>query len=148
MKSLKAIALICTLGLVTGAAMAKGNFCDRMLRGLDLTEAQQTQIETLKTAHKAEMEAGKEERQATRDAHKEQMKALILADTIDVEAVKALKASAKEQRAAHAEQKLEHRMSILQVLTPEQREVVLERMAKKKGKKCGKKGKGGKNQQD
>lgn len=144
--TIKMTALLCALGLMTGAAMAQpGNGMKRMFAGLELTETQKEQIKALHETQRAEMESKRDERQASMKAHREQMKVLMAADQVDLEAVKALKAEGEEKRKAAAEKKLAHKVALLNILTPEQREKFLAREARmhkkgKMGKRGGKKG--------
>ena len=144
--TLKMTALVCALGLMAGTAIAQPGFdgnCVRMLEGLELTETQQQQVQSLREEHRSEMESLREQRQAERQAHRDQMKALMTAEPIDIEAIKALRTEGAEHRKAMEEKRLDHKLEVLQLLTPEQREKFLDnenRMYKreKMGKRGGK----------
>lgn len=135
--------LICSLGLMAGAAVAKPG-PQRMLAGLDLTETQKVQVKELFEANRAAAEASREERQSARAEHKAKMKELLSATPIDTDAVKALKAEGEAHRKAMADKRLEHKVALLNILTPEQREKFLARETRmKKGAMNGKQGKKG-----
>ena len=65
---MKKLMLATALTLASVGAFAKGG--DRMMRGLELTDAQQAQIETLVQSHRAEM-------QTLRSTHLDQIRALL-----------------------------------------------------------------------
>lgn len=71
MKALVLGTLVATLSM---GALAKGGE-DRMMRGLDLSEAQQTQLMELRETHRAQMEP-------IREAHLAEMRAILTPEQI------------------------------------------------------------------
>lgn len=93
----------------------------KMLRGLDLTDAQKSEVETLMKAHKSSM---KDQRPAdeARKAHRQQMLELITAADFDEKKVKQALASKQAARQQHAVNKMKLQNQVYQLLTPEQQE--------------------------
>jgi protein CpxP len=100
---------------------------DRLLRGLDATEAQRTQIKQIAQAAASDLKSRHEAGRSLR----ERAMQLFTQPTVDANAVEAL----RQERMAHMDQ-VSRRMSqamleISQVLTPEQRAKLAERMHKR-----------------
>ncbi|MBW8192270.1 Spy/CpxP family protein refolding chaperone [Neiella marina] len=138
------IALCCTIGLASAGAMAKcnGPKMGKILKQLDLTSEQQTQIQTIRQTQKSEGEAQREAMASVRDSNRASMKALMENPTFDeTEALRLI-----EEKATHKQTRALARMqahhAIMQVLTVEQREQFLtlmeeqrEKQQKRKNKK-------------
>lgn len=71
---MKALILGTLIATLSAGAMAKGPE-DRMMRGLDLTDTQKSELMELREQHRAEMEP-------LREAHMEQVRAVLTAEQI------------------------------------------------------------------
>lgn len=101
---------------VAGMGHDKGGM--RMLRGLDLTEAQRDQIFELKHAQVPKM---REQMKVVRELH-QQLRDAALSDAYDAARVKALTEQQAAAMAIMAQQRFADQHAVYQVLTPEQRE--------------------------
>jgi P pilus assembly/Cpx signaling pathway, periplasmic inhibitor/zinc-resistance associated protein len=118
------------MGLMGGPGGFIGNpervdrMVDRMLRDLNASEDQRTQIKQIARAAAADLKA---QREASRGLHQKALE-LFTQPTVDANAVEAL----RQQRMAQAEQRSKRisqaLVEISQVLTPEQRTQLAERM--------------------
>ncbi len=107
-----------------GAAMS-GMMLHRMLKNLDLTEAQQSQIKALTEKFRATQP----ERDA-RMAEREQLQALVNAQTFDSNAARSLLEKQQAARIEHQLTALQYMHDVRAVLTPEQKAKMDEKMAK------------------
>ncbi len=107
-----------------GMAGGSGRMVDRMLDGLNATDAQRTQIRQITQAAmadgKAQFEAGR--------ALREKGLALMSAPTIDTAAVEALRQQMLAQHEQMSKKMTETMIAVANVLTPEQRAKFAERM--------------------
>jgi periplasmic protein CpxP/Spy len=91
-----------------------------MVRQLDLTDAQREQLRGL-------MEEGRQGRDAgagIRDAE-QKLHAAVLADTPDLQAIEALKATLNTAHAAELDHRIEMMEKVAQILTPAQKQQLL-----------------------
>lgn len=95
----------------------------RMLRGLDLSDAQRDQIFELKHA---QMPAMREQMKVVRGL-RDQLRDAALAQTYDAAKVKALTEQQAEAMAGMMQMRLAHQHAVYQLLTPEQREALKQR---------------------
>jgi len=102
----------------------------RLMKKLDLTDAQENQLKELRKADRAEMEA-------KMDEHAQHMNALLLADKFDkAQAITMVKEEQKD-RIGRQVDRLEKDFNMLSVLTPAQKTKLLE-IGKKYRQKCAK----------
>jgi Spy/CpxP family protein refolding chaperone len=99
-----------------------GPFHGRMARQLGLTDAQQAQIKAILEQHKPP--------QADGQAHLAELKALVLADTVDPAALKALADQRKAEFQSHQAERLAVAGELRAVLTDDQRTKLLALLAK------------------
>jgi protein CpxP len=115
-----------------------GGFDKKMMRQLDLTDAQKDQLKEMREADRAAMKekrsANKAEKMAEMKAHREQVQALVLADTFDEAAANELASKMVEKQTERRVAMLKKQHEMMSVLTPEQKtkltELQQERMAK------------------
>ncbi|MDR9829037.1 CpxP family protein [Vibrio sp. FNV 38] len=103
------------------------------MKKLDLTEDQKAQLKELRESNKAEREdrkANREDNKAQRDAHKAQMKALMLSDTFDRASAEELATTMVEQQTERRVTMMEKKHQMMQILTVDQREQLLEAQEK------------------
>lgn len=89
-----------------------------VLKKLDLTEAQQTQVNEIMSKQRTEMKAAMGDRRA----HRDEMKTLVEQDTFDAAKADQLIAQQQEKERAVKVNMLRTQHEIYKVLTPEQRE--------------------------
>ena len=120
----------------------KGGMAHGIIKQLDLTEAQKTQIEEMRDANKKEMkanfEANGEDHQAKRQAQHKKIQQLVLADTFDQSAANELAKNMVEKQTERKVKMLEKKHQMLSVLTPEQKEKFVE-LSKERMGQCGEK---------
>lgn len=104
----------------------------RAFSKLDLTEAQQTQIDAIMDAKKAEREANRNAMQAEREQRHEQMQAVMNQATLNQAQVNRMANEHAEQAKQQFIDRIEMQHAIAQVLTPEQR-TQLEAMRAERG---------------
>ncbi|PLX80818.1 MAG: hypothetical protein C0615_00430 [Desulfuromonas sp.] len=92
---------------------------DRMADILDLTEAQQKQIDAIHEQERATFEADREQR---REIH-EQMRALIESDNFDEAAIRNLATKEAEMEIEQRVSRAKVRNQVFNILTPEQQEL-------------------------
>lgn len=152
--TLSKLVLICGLATATlgaGSVLAKGGMhnkqghsqarfllSERGAEKLDLTDEQQTKLESIFEAQKTQMKAlrgdDKEARKAEREAHKAKMDALLSAATFDENAAKELLNARHEKGTEFGLIKLKTQHQVMQVLNAEQQEKFA-KMQKRMGKK-------------
>ncbi len=101
-----------------------GRMADRMLDGLNATEAQRTQIKQITQAGAAEMKTQFEAGRALREKGMQ----LMTAPTIDAAAVEALRQQMLAQHDQMSKNMMQTMVAVANVLTPEQRAKFAERM--------------------
>ncbi|EGU30050.1 periplasmic repressor CpxP [Vibrio ichthyoenteri ATCC 700023] len=157
MKTVKKFVLaaaIIPLAFASASAMAfggkgdhKGGQCqggmDRgMMKKLELTDAQKTQLKEMREANKTEMKAKFAEtsdaRKAERQAQHEKVQQLVLADNFDQAAANELAKNMVEKQTERKVKMLEKQHQMLSVLTPEQKAKFVE-LSKERMEKCGEK---------
>ncbi|QYJ84496.1 Spy/CpxP family protein refolding chaperone [Shewanella aegiceratis] len=106
----------------------------KMFRGLDLTDAQRTQMKELMQSHREAMQA-KRPSDDVRAAHKQQMLDMITSDSFNEADLKAMTAQRSEQRAQAAVERMKMQREIYQMLTPEQQAKFKENFGKRGGRK-------------
>ena len=116
-----------------------GKGMDRgIMRQLDLTDAQKDQLKEMREADRAAMKeklsTNKAEKMAEMKTHREQVQALVLADTFDEAAANELASQMVEKQTERRVAMLKKQHEMMSVLTPEQKtkftELQQERMAK------------------
>ena len=119
-----------------------GGFDKKIMRQLDLTDAQKDQLKEMREANKAEMKAkfadGHEARMAERQAHHDKVQALLLADNFDEAAANDLAKEMVEKQTERRVKMMEKKHQMLSVLTPEQKTKFVE-LQKERQQKCGEK---------
>lgn len=102
-----------------------GGFNPKMMRKLDLTDAQKEQLKELREAGKTEMKANfkanAEVRHAEMQAHRAKVQELVLAESFDQEAASELAKAMVEKQTERKVKMLEKQHQMLSILTPEQK---------------------------
>jgi periplasmic protein CpxP/Spy len=111
-------------GMMMGNPEHIGRMADRMLDGLNATEAQRTQIKQIAQAAAADMKTQHEAGRALR----EKGLGILTAPTVDAAAAEALRQQMLAQHDQASKRMLQAMLDIGKVLTPEQRAKVGERM--------------------
>ena len=101
----------------------------RMLDGIDATEAQRTQISKIMETTRTEMAGQREAGQALRA----QMMDLFAQPTVDAAAVETLRKQMQAHREVGSQRMTQAMVEASQVLTPEQRQQIAERMTQRRG---------------
>lgn len=105
-----------------------GRMIERMLDLVNASADQRSRIKSiLETAHKDL----KTQREAARPLH-EQMRSVFTQPNIDARAAETLRAQMSAQRDAASKRMLQARLEVANVLTPEQRKLVAERLAQRR----------------
>ena len=115
-----------------------GGFDKKVMRQLDLTDAQKAELKEMREANRAEMKAkhsgNKADKMAQMKAHHEKVQDLILADTFDEAAANDLATQMVEKQTERRLTMLKKQHQMMSVLTPEQKtqlkEIQQDRMAK------------------
>lgn len=97
---------------------------DRMLSGIDATDAQRTQVKQIAQAAAVDLKSQREARRALR----EQTRQAFVAPTVDANAVEALRQQMLAQHDQMSRRMTTALLDISRVLTPEQRAKMAERM--------------------
>src|SRR5262245_41200420 len=92
-----------------------------MLRQLDLSDAQQQQLRTIMQAEGRPADQGQQARTTEQRLH-----AALLADTPDLQAIESLKTALNAAHAAELDHRIEMMQKVAQILTPAQRQKLLE----------------------
>ncbi|MBD1390211.1 Spy/CpxP family protein refolding chaperone [Neiella sp. HB171785] len=140
------VALCCTLG-VAAPVFAKGQMpMGKVLRQLDLTEEQKTQIQQLRNEQREAGQTQKDAMTTAREAHKAAMQALMTNPTFDEDEAARLIDERNAHQKARSLEKMRAHHAVMQVLTPQQQTQFIELMEQKMEKqkeRGGKKGKKG-----
>ncbi len=108
-----------------GKGECRGGSDHKILRQLDLTDEQKTQLKEMRTNAKAEFKEMRSEKgqevMAERQAHQAQVNQLLLADTFDEAAANELAKEMVEKQAERRVKMLERQHQVLSILTPEQK---------------------------
>ncbi|WP_122047173.1 CpxP family protein [Vibrio atlanticus] len=115
-----------------------GGFDKKVMRQLDLTDAQKAELKDMREANRAEMKAkhsgNKADKMAQMKAHHEKVQDLVLADTFDEAAANDLATQMVEKQTERRLTMLKKQHQMMSVLTPEQKtqlkEIQQDRMAK------------------
>ncbi|MEZ8039926.1 CpxP family protein [Vibrio sp. 1F263] len=115
-----------------------GGFDKKVMRQLDLTDAQKAELKEMREANRAEMKAkhsgNKADKMAQMKAHHEKVQDLVLADTFDEAAANDLATQMVEKQTERRLTMLKKQHQMMSVLTPEQKtqlkEIQQDRMAK------------------
>ncbi len=115
-----------------------GGFDKKVMRQLDLTDAQKAELKEMREANRAEMKAkhsgNKADKMAKMKAHQEKVQALVLAENFDEAAANDLASQMVEKQTERRVAMLKKQHQMMSVLTPEQKtqlkEIQQERMAK------------------
>ncbi len=110
-----------------GRGKGPGGGIEMMLRNVELTDGQRTQLMALRDEHQAEMKPLHQEMKAKR----QQMRQLWTAEVIDEEAIWALDADMAPLREQLRRERVEQRLQAMNVLTPEQRAQLADAMERK-----------------
>ena len=119
-----------------------GGFDKKVMRQLDLTDAQKTELKEMREANRAEMKekhaGNKADKMAKMKAHHEQVQTLVLADNFDEAAANDLASQMVEKQTERRVAILKKQHQMMSVLTAEQKtqlkDIQQERMAKCAGK--------------
>ncbi|PMG65449.1 CpxP family protein [Vibrio lentus] len=115
-----------------------GGFDKKVMRQLDLTDAQETELKEMREANRAEMKekhaGNKADKMAKMKAHQEKVQDLVLADTFDEAAANDLASQMVEKQTERRVAMLKKQHQMMSVLTAEQKtqlkEIQQERMTK------------------
>jgi Spy/CpxP family protein refolding chaperone len=133
--TLVVVALTLSLAVVAqarhGRGKGHGGGIEMILRNVDLTEDQRTQLEALRDEHQAEMKPLKQELKTKR----QQLHQLWTAEVIDEGAIWALDAEMVPLRQQMHQERLEQRLQVMNLLTPEQRAQLIDAIEKKIGRR-------------
>ena len=137
-KKLILASLVLPLAISAGSAFAYGgkdhrgphNECrsgmDRgMMKELNLTDEQKTQLKELRRANRDTMKRG-EKAPAQQEAHRNQLNELLLADTFDSAKAKALAEQMSDTHTERQVEKLSKQHQMLSILTPDQKTQFIE----------------------
>ena len=117
-------------GMGSGPGMhGGGRHIERMFDGVNATVEQRAQIKTIMQAARTDLQAQRAQRQAVH----EQMLAAFAQPTVDARVVESLRAQQQAQHDAASKRMLQAKLEVSRVLTPEQRKLMAERMAKQHG---------------
>ena len=111
-------------GMMMGSPEQMGRMTDRMLEGLNATDAQREQIKKIAAAAATDLRA---QREAGRALHEKGMQ-IFAAPTVDAAAAEALRQQMLAQHDVASKRMLQAMLEISAVLTPEQRSKLVERM--------------------
>ncbi|WP_245959197.1 Spy/CpxP family protein refolding chaperone [Marinomonas pollencensis] len=101
----------------------------KIMKRLELTDAQKEQFKALRNANRTEMKA-------KMDARDKRMNDLLMADTFDKDKAEAMVKEAQNNRVQRQVDRLENQFKMLSILTPAQKEKLME-FEKKHQQKCG-----------
>ena len=125
------VVLTLSLAAVVEARSRRGNGrgdgLEKVMRHVDLTDAQKAQFVELKEEHRAEMKPLKQEMRTKR----QQMREYWVEETINEGAIWALDAEMAPLRQQIHQVRLEHRLQVMNLLTPEQRTELHDAMEKR-----------------
>nr|WP_087023504.1 CpxP family protein [Thaumasiovibrio subtropicus] len=107
----------------------------KMLRQLDLTAEQKTELKALRETHRAEMKEDRQNNRDTRQAHREAMQALMLSADFDEVAAEALAAEMSERHQQRQVEMMSKRHQMLSILTDEQKTQLTE-LQEKRFERC------------
>ena len=119
-----------------------GGFDKKVMRQLDLTDAQKTELKEMREANRAEMKekhvGNKADKMAKMKAHQEKVQALVLADNFDEAAANELASQMVEKQTERRVAMLKKQHQMMSVLTAEQKtqlkEIQQDRMTKRADK--------------
>ncbi|MFV7770044.1 Spy/CpxP family protein refolding chaperone [Shewanella marisflavi] len=106
----------------------------KMFRGLELTDAQRSQMKELMQSHREAMQASRPSDEV-RAAHKQQMLDMITSDSFNEADAQAMMAQRSERKAMAAVERMKMQRAIYQMLTPEQQAKFKENFANRGGGK-------------
>lgn len=115
-------------GLFAGSPERMSHMVDRMLRDVDATEAQRTQIKQIVAAAAADLKAQREAGKGLR----ERAAQLFTSPTVDANAAEALRQQMLGQHDQSSKRVMQAMLDISRVLTPEQRTKLAERMKQRR----------------
>ena len=102
-----------------------GGFDKKVMRQLDLTDAQKTELKEMREANRAEMKekhaGNKADKMAKMKAHQEKVQDLVLADTFDEAAANDLASQMVEKQTERRVAMLKKQHQMMSVLTAEQK---------------------------
>ena len=104
-----------------------GHGIERMLDAVDATPEQRAQIEQIRSAARADLQAQRESGRALR----EQMRTLFTQPTVDATAAEALRQQMLARHDRTSQRMMQSMLEVSRVLTPAQREKIAERMAQR-----------------
>lgn len=103
----------------------------QMLRGIDLTDEQKEELQSLREQNREAMKANKGAFHSEMMAERQQMQQLMLADNFDEAAVRALAEKMVDQQVERRVAKMKQQHAMYNILTPEQKAQVKENMAER-----------------
>lgn len=115
-------------GMFAGSPERMGRMVDHMLRDVNATEAQRTQIQQIVTAAAADLKTQREAGQGLRD----RAAALFTSPTVDANAAESLRQQMLGQHDQASKRVMQAMLDISRVLTPEQRTQLAERMKQRR----------------
>ncbi|MGF1711633.1 CpxP family protein [Vibrio kagoshimensis] len=98
-----------------------GGFDKKIMRKLDLTDAQKDQLKEMREAGREEMKGKRAEKMANMQQHQEKVQALVLADTFDEAAATELATQMVEKQAERRVAMLKKQHQVMSILTEEQK---------------------------
>lgn len=115
-------------GMFAGSPERVNRLVDHMLRDVNATEAQRTQVKQIVTAAAADLKAQREAGQGLRD----RAAALFTSPTVDANAAESLRQQMLGQHDQASRRVMQAMLDISRVLTPEQRTQLAERMKQRR----------------
>ncbi len=106
-----------------------GRHMEHMLDGVNANAEQRAQIKTIMQAARTDLQTQRASGKALHD----QMRAAFAAPTVDARVVESLRAQQQALHDAASKRMLQAKLDVSRVLTPEQRKLVAERMARQQG---------------
>ena len=117
-------------GMMMGSPEQVGRMVDRMLDGLNATDAQRTQVKQIATAAATDMKALRESGKTLRERQMQ----IFAAPTVDANAAETLRQQMTAQHDQVSKRMQQAMLDVSRVLTPEQRAKVGERMKERQAK--------------
>lgn len=103
----------------------------KLIHEMDLSDDQKQQLNTMRQTKREAMRAGFAEQRAVMQTHHQQMQALVLADSFDEAAARALAQTMVEQQVERRVAMMKHRHEMLSVLTEAQKTQLQQLMAER-----------------
>lgn len=113
-----------------GGMQCKKMHDKNMLAGIDLSQAQENQIEAMRKNNREQRKGNRQEMMTQKAAEHKQMQTLLLAPDFNEKEIRALAEKSVNQQLTHRMSMLKQRHDMLNILTPQQKEQVKQNMEK------------------